>query len=403
MKKTISILATIAAVCSMMSCNKKGATPETVTPQPTNYITVNIGMENTTKAGFVTENTTDKKINTMQIFVFDADGKLETDLWKSYQTPLAGTASETIATFSGTKTVYAVCNRSRLVLPKDFTLANFEGELTTQYGATASCTILSDLSENTYAASTSNLVMSGKNTINVLEYNKNANAPTASTQEAQAVNIYVKRLAAMVKLEKVTVNFTGTSLEGATFTIKGMYLRNVVGKSRIGMSGTSAAASAAVYPIDLSTTITNTATNWYNRGKQSVGTGPAVSQENFTQAFTKVDGTATAVNHCLLTYPNRTETDSNKATFDARLTRLVLHANIQKTGVIDTEAAGDCWYTFDLPKGLKANNIYKIENINISLFGASTDDDTLNDDPGRITPTVTVDNWANGATLNYYL
>ena len=71
--------------------------------------------------------------------------------------------------------------------------------------------------------------------------------------------------------------------------------------------------------------------------------------------------------------------------------------------MIDTEAAGECWYTFDLPKGLKANNIYKIENINISLFGASTDDDTLNDDPGRITPTVTVDNWANGATLNYYL
>ena len=47
MKKTISILATIAAVCSMMSCNKTGATPETVTPKPTNYITVNIGMENT--------------------------------------------------------------------------------------------------------------------------------------------------------------------------------------------------------------------------------------------------------------------------------------------------------------------------------------------------------------------
>ena len=403
MKKTISILAIIAAVCGVMSCDKKGTTPDTFSNEPTCFITVNIGMENTTKAGFVTENTTDKKINTLQIFVFDADGKLETDLWKTYGTPLSGTASETIATFSGTKTVYAVCNRSRLVLPKEFTLANFEGELTTQYGASTSCTILSDLSENSYAATTSNLVMSGKNTINVLEYNKNAGAPTTSTQEAQTVNIYVKRLAAMVKLEKVTVNFVGTSLEGATFTIKGMYLRNAVGKSRIGMSGISAAAAAAVYPLDLSNTITSTAANWYNRGKLSVGTGPAVTQESFTQAFSKVDGTATSVNHCLLTYPNRVDTDSNKATFDARLTRLVIHANIQKTGVIDSEAAGECWYTFDLPKGLKANNIYKIENITISLFGANTDDDSLNDDPGRITPTVTVDNWANGATLNYSL
>lgn len=401
MRKIFSSLLTIAAVFGVMSCQKNADAPELQGPQPDCRLIVRIGTENTTKAGFVTENTIDKHINSLQIFVFDAESKLETDYWKSFSSPQAGEASVEIATFRGAKTVYAVVNRPRLVLPKEFTLANFESELTTQYGATAASTILSDLSENTYGTETTNLVMVGKNTIEMAEYNRNVNAPTASVQAAQTLNIFVKRLAALVKLEKITVNFDNTSLEDATFTIKGIYLRNVVGKSRMGLSGVTASAAADVYPLALDGAVQNAW--WYNRAKLSDNKGPAASWEDFTLGDINVHGTAKTVNHCLLAYPNKETTDSNDASFGPRFTRLVIHANIQKPGIIADEADGECWYTFDLPSGLKANNIYKIENITISLFGANVDDDSLNDDPGRLVPTVTVDNWANGATLNYYL
>ena len=392
MKKIFSVFLTIAALCGVMSCNKS-APAKLDAPQPDGAITVRINAGDQTKATYMAGNT-DKQINSIQVFVFDAENKLETDYFKSFATPQTGSTDVTIATFRGQKTVYAVLNHARITLAKEFPLASFEGE---------GSSVLTDLSENTYVNSpaSSNLIMSGKNTIDVKEYNTNADAPAESVSTPQVLNIYVKRLASMVLLEKVTVNFTGTSLEGASFLIDQIYLRNAVGKCRLGMSGVSGSAGADVLPLALSNGIHNAAENWYNRGKYSVATGPAVTYENsMNLSAASVTGSPTSVGHCLLTYPNRSDGDSHDASFNPRHTRLVLKAVIMKAGVIDTEADGTCYYTFDLPQ-LNANNIYRVKNINITLFGSNTDDDINDEDPGRITPTITVDEWKDVVNLNY--
>ena len=389
MKKLFTIFILTSVALGLLSCNSR---KESVAAEgiKDGAITVRIATADETKAALMS-GTVDQQINKVQVFVFDEEDKLETDYyWEPDAT--SGYVEKTIATFKGQKTVYAVINHARIVLPKDYPLTTFENE--------TNSSILSNLSENTYDNSTSksNLVMSGKNTILVSEYNKNK-TPGAS---AQVLNIYVKRLAAMVLLEKISVDFRGTSLEGATFSVKQLYLRNVVGVCRLGMTGNAgtAAAAASVSPIALDAAH-NTVGNWYNQGSLATATGPAITFENLNASAT-VAGSATTLNRCLFAYPNKTDADSNSSAFGPRHTRVVMKANIQKTGVIDSESEGDCWYVFDLPV-LEANNIYRIKNITITMFGAPADDDSLDNDPGRITPSITVSEWADEVELEYDL
>ena len=414
MNKSFIFLLTAAALAGALSCSKSQGAAEPAGPQRDGAITVTIATDTDTKAAFVSQNTTDRKINSVQIFVFDKDGKLETDYWDGNAASTAASAAsgsyqKTIATFAGDKTVYAVVNRARLALPKEFPLAKFEGRdasvYANQYGASAACTILSDLSENSYGEDM-NLVMSGFNTVTVSEYNTNK----IPGDMPEGVNIVVKRLAAMVMLKDITVNFANTSLEGASFVIKDIYLRNVVGRSCVGMTdklgSPDAAGESSILPVSLQTvsgaTFGNVA-SWYNRGAASVNKGPAVTfDDNIGQTVSNVSGTATPVGRALLAYPNPQDEDSNAQEFGPRHTRLVIKALIQKEGVFANEAEGTCWYTFDLPE-LKSNVIYKVANINITMFGSNADDDTLNDDPGRINAQISVKTWTEAEALNYDL
>lgn len=363
-----------AAVCmlSLFSCSQKTAQPIPGVDSG-KRITVNIGLdEETTKSEYAARK--DFQINSIQVFVFDEQQALETDYYSAI-TPTQGSTSVTVATFTGPKTVYAIVNHSRITFPKDTPMSTLEERLT-------------DLSENT----PTNLVMSGKNTLTVLEYDKNKNA----TASPQSLNIYVKRLSSMIVLDKITVDFSKTSLAGASFTVKELYLKNVVGKSRLGMSGLTGSAGSMVLPLPLSDGEHTNYSYWYNKGSKQASGAPAVTFDVWSRDCPNVSGGASSIGRCLFAYPNKTTGDSHADSFDQRKTRLVLKAHVKKTSVVDT----DTYYVFDLPV-LLANNVYNIQNITLTMLGK--DNDNTDDDlqSGRITPTITVDAWTNTTHLTY--
>ena len=188
----------VALAATLASCSKSSPSPEAASePVPDASLTVNIGMEDKdTKAPAALVE--DYKINKVQVFVFDAENKLETSYFEQ-GLDKSTTHSVKIATFTGAKTVYVIVNHDRITKykPHVTTITNLEEELT-------------DLSMNT----PSSLVMSGKNTVTVGKYGNNGASGTPV--QINEVKVYVKRLAAMVQLENLQVDFRGTDLEGAT-------------------------------------------------------------------------------------------------------------------------------------------------------------------------------------------
>lgn len=373
MKNTLFFLTGAALIAAAISCNKP-ADAVFHDGAASGAININIGIPDDQFTKSAASEMKDYQINKIQVFVFDAAGKLETDYFESLSPVATTNYNVTLATFTGAKTVYAILNHNRIALrPKVGTLSNLE-------------TMLSDLSDN----SATNLVMSGKNEITVTEYDKNKNAAAVP----QTLNIYVKRLASQILVDKVTVDFTGTELEGGTFSISQIYLKNVVGKAPLGVQGLIATSNSGILPIVLGDGDHNTTANWYNKNTYETGC-PAVIYDNTSIAATSVAGTSTALGRVLFAYPNKTNADSHAESFGPRHTRLVIKAHVKKDPVDD-----DTYYVLDLPV-LVANNIYKITDFKITMLGKSDDNKDDNLQAGRITPTITVDPWTGTTNLSY--
>ena len=374
MKKHILLLSATAILLALLSCSKDISTPDAV---PACNLTVLIGQEEgITKSDY--DSRKDFQISSVQILDFDHLGKLETDYYCDV-TPTSNPVSVDIATFTGTKTVYAVANYSRMTLAKDFALSDFEA-------------FTSDLKDN----SPTQLVMVGKNQITVTEFDQNKN-PSAT---AQSLSIYVKRLAAMIVLDKITVDFSKTSLSGATFSIQEIYLKNVVGKCHLGLDGLTGTAGAGVVPLALTDEEHTNYDNWYNKGTKAASGYPEVTVDSWTHACTEVaGGEGNTLKRCLFAYPNKTATDSHQATFGQRMTRLVVKALVTKAGVTP-DGGVSTYYVFDLPV-LLANRVYRISNVEITMLGKDNDDSDDDLQAGKVSPVITVDNWVNADPLTF--
>lgn len=371
MKRTFLILtAALSALCALPSCQKSASSSpaDEQLSGPTGVVRIDIGIPQTKSDNGGLK---DYQINSVQVIVFDESGKKETDRFETLASPVQNTTSMTITTKTGVKTVYAILNSPRL----------------TESAQDKMEAHLSDLSEN----SCTNLVMSGKNDINVTEYDKNKDSNAAP----QTMNIHVKRLAAMVQLDKVTVDFRNTALEGGTFTIQEIYLKNVVGKAPLGVTGSPETDMPMVLPDAAHTNYEN----WYNKGTKQASGAPEVTFDVWTKTCT-VAGTATALSRDLFAYPNKTAGDSTADTFSQRKTRLVIKAHVTASTNTSPGVDKDTYYTFDLP-ALVANNVYKISNINITMLGKDDDNDDKKSLVGRVTPTITVDPWTGTTTLKY--
>lgn len=352
---------TLTVIGSIISCNKNVPAVEPLSEaQPDASITVNIGLDkDDVKAA--TSARKDFRINKFQIFVFDANSQLETNLYKEI-TPVNNSTSAQIATFTGPKTVYVILNHDRLIFNHHTALSVLENTLT-------------DLSLNT----NTNLVMSGSSTVNVVKYGVDGGTP-GSPQE---VDVHVRRLASMIELDQVTVDFTGTSLEGAEFKIKELYLKNVVGKSKLG-GGALSDSEQENYSY------------WYNKGTKA-SDAPGVTVDTWTKEC-ESSGTATSISRCLYAYPNKTVDDSHADTFDKRHTRLVIKAHVKATAWESFDS--DTYYVFDLPV-LEANMIYKITSIKLTMLGKDNDDKDDDLQAGKIQPNIKVDPWSGTTNLTY--
>ena len=194
------------------------------------------------------------------------------------------------------------------------------------------------------------------------------------------------------------MDFRGTDFEGATFTVEQMYLKNVVGKARLGVAGLTGTAASAVLPLAIEDATHTDYDNWYNKGTLQASGAPDVTYENMSVGC-NVAGSATAMGRHLFAYPNRTTGDSHADTFNQRHTRLVVKAHV-KAAAGYSDFDGDTFYVFDLPV-LVANNIYRITSIKLTMLGKDNDDKDDDLQAGKIQPTITVDPWNGTTNLSY--
>ena len=374
MKKNLffAALALLAAV----SCQKTNPT-ETAVSGPQGQLIVRLGEDPATKVSDAAMK--ENQINSVQFFVFTENGSLETDLYKTG----SGT-SYSLTTGIGDKVVYAIVNAPRL---KHTSISSLEGDL-------------SDLSHNKVAATgvQSSLVMSGKASVHVDEYKAGSTTPAQCT-------VYVKKLASAIQLATISTSFAGSTLEGSTFTIKEIYVKNVVGKAPYGVQSEVNASSKTTtgLPMVLTDDQRRTPAYWYNKTKLDQTPLPVTYD---LCNLGPVTSTAFAVNRTLYVYPNATVKDPDvkggtPSEFDPRPTRLVIHALISTSADHYDKPFKDkdYYYTFDLPV-LEANKKYKV-GVVISMLGKTNDNDDSKTSPGLAQPTITVLDWDQTIELNY--
>lgn len=346
MNKTLLVAA--LALLTAASCQKTN-----LFQTATGELIVQLGEEPATKVADISMS--ESKIHSVQLFVF-SNGQLETDVYKT-----ESATSYSLTTGIGNKVVYAIVNAPRL---------KFTSQQALEEG-------LSDLSENTV----NKLVMSGKASALVNEYKTGSTTPATCT-------INVKRLVSAIQLATVATSFAGSTLEGSTFTIKEIYVKNVVGKAPFGVS------------MALTGDQRSSLDNWYNKLKLDT-TSLELTHDAFNPGLA-VTGKPLSINHTLYVYPNASTTDLGKPDeFSPRPTRLVIHAAISTSASYYDKpfTNKDYYYTFDLPV-LEANKKYKV-NVVISMLGKTTDTDDTKTTAGMAQPSITVLPWDQTVELNY--
>lgn len=380
MKKLFYLSVVALASIMVASCNKniQGVdAPEQVIEAPTGSVKISLAAPAGASTKALSTAAAETKINTVHVFIFNkATGKRETDRFEQVTGTVTGTYTMTLTSLTGQKEVWAVVNSPRIV-----NVENVE----------ALKQKVSDLSEN----SITNLLMTGyNNDVDVQE--TNANIPSQANVVTNA-SIDVYRLGARISLNNVTVDFRNTDLEGAEFTVTGLYVKNVVGKVRI--DGLSSGAG-----IDLSQV-----GSWYNMCNQAnVLAAPAA-----IQALTKdmplsiacnSAGVQTAMGYSWYVYPNATtavqDTNAEGVTVPRR-TRLIIKAHLSGTSV-GGAVNEDTYYVFSIPEIVR-NHAYNINSLKITMRGKQNDDNDQLTNSGEVSATITVQDWASEETLTYDL
>ena len=339
MKRTFKFSASVLLLASAVavSCQKEESASSSVAglPVQSDLVTLTISAETATKAP--TASISDAAKNTLQVFVFTTDGALETD--KRVE---AGTLQ--IGSRTGEKHIWAVVNAPAITVTS-------ESELRAAAVSLASC-------------SATSVVMAGSTTETI-------------TSTSDRIDISVDRLVAKVSLQNVSVNFTGNSLDGKTFIVKDLYLKNVAGSTNI-------AGNAAMNAI-----------TWYNKLTRESG-APAVIEDTGLNTTVNAGGATTgtaAVNRTWFTCPNSASDSAagQESTWSPRRTRLVMHATV---------GGEDTYYTFDLPS-LARNHSYNITSITVTMKGKDNDNNDEKTSSGALNMDITVNPWTGEDDITY--
>ncbi len=375
---------TFAACLSLAACQASLTTngPENPEAEPEGALQVQLILPDSPATKVAEADTDESAVRSLQIFVFKNAGDTnpahnlrETDKWSA-----DGVTTLTVNTYVGEKKVWALVNAPRQ------SFAN-EQELLSHY---------SMLEDNTATA----LVMTGSATARVGENNTAASVGSVTT-----VPITVSHLGARISIQKVNVDFSGTSLEGCYLDIKEVYILNAV--NSISLAGTARTKAE----LDLSA-------NWYNleawdaslpatagtilgdRGDLGISIGPTTGSKELNRYF--------------YVYPNAStaQDDNTGSKASARLTRMIVHGYIRgnagRNQGDNLAHAEESYYCLDIPKSstgatLERNHTYDITEITITLPGGASDQPGDRPQFGKITANVTVSDWGGHTTLTYEL
>ncbi len=341
MKTRNIFIAGLMALMAAVSCSKT-VTPHAQPQAPeigSLSIDITLDGEMQTKAAYTTETTAEKKISSIQLLIFHADGSLA-----YYKNLGTSTSQSNISLTSGSKTVWAVANA---------------GDLSSVKTLSALTATSIELAANNDPSS--DFVMAGSNTVTV----------GSSTSVAITLSRFVSRIV----LNKVT---NGLPSAAGALTVNYAFLSNVVGNQ------TLAAGSDAP-------------STWYNKmgrkdgatsssqiidGSTYTATAPALTFKSIGSSVSN-SSSLTGVPYLFYSYPNSTSTDANgwSTSFTARKTRLVVAATFGGTKY---------YYPVTITGPTARNNTYSVE---MTITGPGSTDPDKPVEKSSFTATITTQSW----------
>lgn len=252
----------------------------------------------------------DSKIDSIQVFIFTSDGILESSRRMR-------ASSLEISCIPGNKIIWVLANAPELSLET----GALESVLT------GSALYLKD---NAF----SSLMMTGRAEVEI--------------SEDGPLNVSVDRLPALVRFGSVKTDFTGSYLEGCSFVVNDVYLRNVMGESRVRGVFNPEAGSL-----------------WYNKitDEQNAEADALIGDKGLNRAV--ADGSEEAFGLAYLVFPNSVAEDDESPVWSVRRTHLVVHATI------DGE---DTYYPIVLPV-IARNRIYNVKTVTLTMAGNPNPED----------------------------
>lgn len=310
--KKIFIIATLLATF-LVSCKKENnVTAESTAPE---RVSLSVGLANQelsleTKATI--SETNEKTIKSLQVLVFNSDGKLD-----AYGKGTS--ASLTLSTTTGQKDIYAVVNGENL------------SSVTTKAAFLATKSLLTNNTLST-ASATDGLEMIGSVSQNI----------TAASN----VSITVNRLVARLSINGVKTRFSAPAYANATFKVKKAYLVNCAGDINFGKTAAP--------------------TLWLNKMANSGTEAPELTYHAYSTPVSVTNNTAPVSTPDLnfYTYQNNTNTDVSGGTWSARKTRIVIEA----------ELAGEIVYYPITISNIEPNKTYTVTELTITRRGSSNPD-----------------------------
>lgn len=340
--KNITFMAAVAATFIAFSCR---GTLGTDNPSGTVRLTVDLPglVDCETRVTGQTESS-ETAISNCQVFVFRTDnGMLDAC---SYEASLQknGQYSVSLDCTVGERRIYAVVNA-----PADYT--------STIRDEAALKALTTDLKDNAPNA----LLMIGS-------------ATSTLTEGACGVSVSVKRAAASIILQKISVDMDAPAYRGAgLFTVERIYLLNVCGRTNLALD---------MQPSDVP------AEFWYSKLQEETDSEKKkLIADDLATALTINNGDSSDVQYSFYAYPNNCP-HSVSSTFTPRATLLVVEARLD----------GEKYYYPFQFDSLRSNSRYIITNMTVHRPGSSSPYEPVLF--SAASANVTVAGWEDGASRN---
>lgn len=351
MNFTLKTLALATFVATLFSCSQKEILEGENMVRGESILTININGGTVSKAsgpghGNQTE---DNFVQTLEIFVFHADGPNAGELDAYQKFTASGNLSNLqVKATTGKKTIYAVANSHRVDWKGIVLLDQFKEVQTELVGEDVK-----------------NYLMTG--------------SAEATLQVATSVTISISRMVAKVVLQGIKTAFAGTPYEGMTLTNVKAYLINVHGTKHI-----SNGEGAAPLILNHKKLVATDVSHCTMAGMLYDAVNPAIDDSGYTNV------------HYFYAYENTLEIESAAN----RFTRLVIEADLNGKTYYYPVNINQPDYGYDPVnghKGVKRNTAYRI-NVTILRPGSTDPDQPV--EHGTLGVTLNILDWVTTPVAN---